>query len=99
MRSRGEYCVTHQTEQKCRNLMSAIRTRYDACSRLPKTDPGCQSFKVSLCAAFPNFSPCLNGGAGFKVRIERKIRQTKFSLFSLSDDRLDLNIYLAYDER
>lgn len=71
LKQRGDYCVAHQTEQKCRNLLNALKIRYDDCSRKPATDVSCQSFKRSLCAAFPKFSPCLNGGVGVKRKIDR----------------------------
>ncbi len=72
LKSRGDYCVTHQAEQKCRNLLDAIKVRYTECSKRPATDISCQNFKVALCSAFPKFSPCLQGGSGFKVRAKKK---------------------------
>ncbi|UJR30295.1 hypothetical protein I4U23_017833 [Adineta vaga] len=71
LKLRGDYCVTHQNEDKCRNLLSAIKVRYEECAKRPKTDASCQSFKVALCAAFPKFSPCLNGSGGMKRRATR----------------------------
>ncbi|CAF1135050.1 unnamed protein product [Adineta ricciae] len=71
LKLRGDYCVTHQSEDKCRNLLSALKVRYEECSKRPKTDASCQSFKISLCAAFPKFSPCLNGNGGLKRRTTR----------------------------
>ncbi|CAF3915612.1 unnamed protein product, partial [Adineta steineri] len=61
LKLRGDYCVSHQAEDKCRNLLSALKVRYEECSKRPKTDVSCQNFKAALCAAFPKFSPCLNG--------------------------------------
>ncbi|CAF4266421.1 unnamed protein product, partial [Rotaria magnacalcarata] len=78
LKSRGDYCVTHQSEQKCRNLLGALKARYDECSKRPKTDASCQSFKVSLCSAFPNFSPCLNGSSGKRrqaTQLENSLRK------------------------
>ncbi|CAF4923984.1 unnamed protein product [Rotaria sp. Silwood1] len=71
LKRRGDYCVTHQAELKCRNLLNALKIRYDECSKRPKTDLSCQSFKASLCSAFPQFSPCLNGGGGLLRRASR----------------------------
>ncbi|CAF2962193.1 unnamed protein product [Rotaria sp. Silwood2] len=69
LKIRGDYCVTRQAELKCRNLLNALKIRYDECSKRPKTDYSCQSFKGSLCSAFPKFSPCLNGSGGLKRRV------------------------------
>ncbi|CAF3334446.1 unnamed protein product [Rotaria socialis] len=78
LKSRGDYCVTHQSEQKCRNLLNALKIRYDECSKRPSTDASCQSFKVSLCSAFPKFSPCLNGSSGKRrqaTQLENSLRK------------------------
>ncbi|CAF3725082.1 unnamed protein product [Rotaria sordida] len=69
LKRRGDYCVTHQAELKCRNLLNALKIRYDECSKRPKTDISCQNFKGSLCSAFPNFSPCIYGGGGLRRRV------------------------------
>ncbi len=59
--------MNHQAEQKCVNLFNTIKSRYVECSNHPATDASCQSFKISLCSAYPKFAPCLNGSSGFKV--------------------------------
>lgn len=90
LKSRGDYCLVRQGEEKCRLLLNAIKLRYVECSKAPRTDAECQNFKVSLCKAFPKFSPCLNGSASqtkvFGQRNDGHCENAKLFLSLLSVD-------------
>jgi hypothetical protein len=79
--------------------LAALKVRYSECASRPKTDVSCQNFKVSLCAAFPKFSPCLNGSAIRKVREKTNIHIQKILIFLFSDEQLNLEMYFENDER
>lgn len=92
LKARGDYCVVHQSEQKCKDLLTAIKIRYDDCSKRPTTDYSCQTFKITLCSAFPNFSPCLNSGVAVRVYyLKKKLKLRSDKIFFSSFLCLETN--------
>ncbi|CAF1342121.1 unnamed protein product [Rotaria sp. Silwood1] len=66
LRLRGEYCIRHGKEKKCKDLLNNLKYTYASCAKnksittSPKPEHiDCHSFQSHLCKAFPKFPPCI----------------------------------------
>ncbi|CAF1382567.1 unnamed protein product [Adineta ricciae] len=63
LRTRGDYCLRHNKEKKCQQLLNNLKTTYSTCGKkkinVQPEQIDCHSFQTHLCKAFPKFPPCL----------------------------------------
>ncbi|CAF3323589.1 unnamed protein product, partial [Rotaria sp. Silwood2] len=65
LRIRGEDCVRHGKEKKCKDLLNNLKNTYSSCSKNKSSSTtslktlfiDCNSFQTHLCKAFPKFPP------------------------------------------